>query len=468
MSGESVLTCEGQQRSAETLPRCFDGSILRAAASVTAAGVVVKVVATLKEIVVAGVYGRSDAMDAFLAALLIPNLLVNVIAESMNQALMPTLVRVRMQQGREKAQELLSDAMLRMVLLLAAVSAGMAVFARFFFPLIAWGFPAAKVDLCVRIFWMLLPMVLLTGIASSCGVVLNTVERFALPAFVPILVPLCISAGAVFLHKQLGIWAVVLMTIVGSAAQAVVVAWSVSAHGCALRVRWRRADASTSEVARQYGPVLLSSVVASGGLLVDQAMAAALPAGSVSTMVFAGRFVGVVMTLLAGGVSSAFAPYFSMMVAQRDWDACRSTLRKGALVTAGVAVPIVIGMIFGARFLVHVTLQHSAFGPRDTAEVAPVLAMFAIQIPFFAASRIDYRFVLAMRRTDLVLYCGIVNLILDVVLDLLLMRYMGVAGLALATSLWTISTWAFFRVCARRLLAHAQVSMPSAGVHIRC
>ncbi len=62
-----------------------------------------------KEIGVASVYGRSDAMDAFLAAALIPSLLVNLISESMNQALVPTLVRVREQEGRERAQQLLSE-----------------------------------------------------------------------------------------------------------------------------------------------------------------------------------------------------------------------------------------------------------------------------------------------------------------------------------------------------------------------
>jgi putative peptidoglycan lipid II flippase len=464
VSDESTATLVAPKDSATIPASRFDGSIFQAAASVTTAGVVVKIIAMLKEVVVAGVYGRSDAMDAFLVAFLIPNLLVNIIAESMNQALMPTLVRVRLQQGAERAQELMSNAMLRMVLLLGMVSAAMAVTARFFFPLIAWGFPATKVELSVRMFWMLLPMVLFTGIASNCAAVLNTMERFALPALAPAMVPLCVAAGALLLHRQLGIWALVVLTLVGSAAHAAVVVWSMSARGFLLRLQWRRTGEETSEVVRQYGPVLLSSVVASGGLLVDQAMAAALPAGSVSTMVFASRFVGVVLTLLAGGVSSAFAPYFSIMVAQSDWDSCRSTLRKGTLISASVAAPIAAFMILGARPLVHVTLQHGAFGPQDAAEVASVLAMFAIQIPFYAASRVDYRFVLAMRRTDLVLYCGIINLILDVVLDLLLMRYMGVAGLALATSLWTISTWAFFRICARRLLAHAQASSAAAGV----
>ena len=38
-------------------------------------------------------------MDAFLAAFLIPNLLINLISESMNQALVPTLIRVREREG---------------------------------------------------------------------------------------------------------------------------------------------------------------------------------------------------------------------------------------------------------------------------------------------------------------------------------------------------------------------------------
>ena len=83
--------------------------------------------------------------------------------------------------------------------------------------------------------------------------------------------------------------------------------------------------------------------------------------------------------------------------------------------------------------------------------------MYAIQIPFFVVSRVYYRFVVAMRRTDLVLYCGLLNLALDVVLNLLLMRWMGVAGIALATSLWTMSTLVFLWYWANRLLARCRI-----------
>jgi putative peptidoglycan lipid II flippase len=113
-------------------------------------------------------------------------------------------------------------------------------------------------------------------------------------------------------------------------------------------------------------------------------------------------------------------------------------------------------LIAGAQPLVRLTLQHGAFRAGDTEVVKTVLAMYAIQIPFFAVSRVFYRFVVAMRRTDLIFYCGGLNLVLDVVLNLLLMRWMGVAGIALATSLWTMSTLAFLFFWSNRLLAAAE------------
>src|ERR1700758_1768300 len=120
--------------------RSIDRRILGAAASVFAASAVLKIAEMGKEFVVAGVFGRSDAMDAFLGAFLIPNLLVNLIAESMNQALVPTFVRVMIRESRERAQQLLSSSMLWMCGLLAATSLVMAALARAFFPLIASGF----------------------------------------------------------------------------------------------------------------------------------------------------------------------------------------------------------------------------------------------------------------------------------------------------------------------------------------
>ena len=433
--------------------------VVRAAGSVLAAGAVVKIAATGKEFVLAGIYGRSDAMDAFLAAFLIPNLLVNLIAESMNQALVPTLIRVKIREGQERAQHLLSKSMLSMCGLLVVVSLAMAALSRGIFPLIASAFPAGKLDLSIRLFLALLPVVLFTGIATNCTAVLNTLDRFALPALAQLAVPISIVAGALFFHGRLGIWALVYATLFGALVHAALVASLMNASGYRFRLAWTGSDEASREVARQCVPVLLSSVVASGGLLVDQAMAAMLPAGSVSALVFANRFVSVVVTLMAGAIASAVTPHLSGMIARRDWDQCRRTLRTWSRGMAAISIPIAMLLIAGAQPLVRLTLQHGAFGPHDTAVVKTVLAMYAIQIPFFVVSRVYYRFVVAMRRTDLIFYCGVLNLVLDVVLNLLLMRWFGVAGIALATSCWSAATLLFLWYWAKKLLADAGTAM---------
>jgi putative peptidoglycan lipid II flippase len=265
-------------------------------------------------------------------------------------------------------------------------------------------------------------------------------DRFALPALAPAVTPLAIIAAALLGGTRWGIWVLVDATLAGALVQAVLMAWMMNSHGYRFRLRCYAASEASREVAHQYGSVLLSSVVASGGLLADQAMAAMLTAGSVSALAYASRFVSVALTLLAGTISTALAPYFARLIAHRDWEGCRQTLKTWGRIAALVSLPIAIALIAGARPLIRIALQHGMFTARDTAVVAPVLALYAIQIPFFAVSRVFYRFLVALRRTDLVLYCGVMNLVLDVVLNLILMRWFGVAGIALATSLWTIAT----------------------------
>jgi putative peptidoglycan lipid II flippase len=440
--------------------------IFRAAVIVTLASVLVKIVATLKEFVVAGSFGRSDAMDAFLIAFVVPGLLVNLFSESMNQALIPTLVRVRELQGCVKAQELLSSAMLWTCLMLAGGSLAMAVGARIFFPLVVAHFPPSKLLLTEHLFYALLPIVLIAGVASNCTAVLNTFDRFALPALAPIVTPLTIIAGAWLLTPRLGVWSLVDANVAGALLHAALMVWMMHTHGYRFHLRWYGASEATQEVAAQYGPILLSGLLASSGLLVDQGMAAILPSGSVSTLAYANRFVGVVLNLLAGAVAAAVTPYFSQMVARQDWAGCRHTVNTYVRVTALVSVPIALAMILGSRLLIRMTLQHGAFAASDTAAVAPVQAMYAIQLPFFIVSRVFYRYLIAIRRTGLILWCGLINLALDVVLNLICMRWYGVAGIALATSLWTVSTFLFLCYWTYRLMPPSGGSPPWSRLNV--
>jgi len=435
--------------------------IFSAASAVTLAVFVVKVAATAKEYAIAGIYGRSDALEAFLAAALIPGLLINLISESMNQALVPTLVRIRRSEGHEPAQRLFSNALVCTCLLLVIASVGMALSARLFFPLIGSHFAVWKLNLAVHIFYGLLPLIVFTGIASLCTAVLNTDGNFALPALAPIMTPLGVIVAASLFAGRFGIWAMIYGTVAGAVLHVIWIVSMLNAGEYRFSLRWFGANEATHEVARQYWPVFLSGIVASSGLLVDQSMAAMLPAGSVSALAYAGRFVSVALALLGGSVATAMTPFFSELAAHEDWSGCRRTLRTWAWSSAGVGTMVAAALIFGARILVRLTFQHGMFGAQDTIVVSGVLVMYALQIPFFVCSRVYYRFLVAMRRTDLVFVCGLLNLALDIVLNVVLMRRFGVAGIALATSLWSASTLMFLGYWSWRVLARAELGIPN-------
>ncbi len=426
--------------------------ILRAASWITLATLLVKLVATAKELLVAAVFGRGALIDAFMLAVLIPGLLVNLFAESMNQALVPALVHLRAAQGEPAAQRLLSSALAFSFLLLAVLTALLAIAAPVFFPVL-FHLPPATLPLAIRLFRSLLPFALLSAIASNGAAILNASERFLAPALAPVLTPLLTIVALLLFPRAWGVWSLVGGNLLGACLWALVVLALVFHSG--QRFGPIALTPELRQLFTQYATILLSCIVATGGLLADQVMASWLPVGSVAALTWASRFSAVLMAILGGAISTAITPYFAQRIAARDWSGCRSILRRYTVLSAAISLPLAALLVFASRPIIALAFQHGAFRKQDTAVVAFVQSMFALQIPFFVVSRVFYRFLLALRRGSLVLACGVLNLALDIALNLLLMRWMGVAGIALATSLWTISTFFFLAYWARRLLRQA-------------
>lgn len=429
--------------------------ILHAASWVTAAAVLVKLTATGKEFLVASIFARSADVDAFLVALLIPNLLVNLFAESMNQALVPALIRLRAQHGEDAASRVLSSAMLLSLSLLAALAAVLALAAPVFFPPL-FHFSPPQLALAIRLFRALLLFALFGALASNGTAILNALECFAAPAIAPILVPLAIILALLALPRSVGIWSLVIGNLVGA------FLWVVAIFLLVLRSGHRFTPPSLtpelSQLFGQYAGILLSGVVSSGGLLADVICASWLAIGSVAALNWASRFSSVTMTILGGAIGTAITPYLAQRVAARDWPGCRRILRRYTALAALVTLPLTAVFMTASRPIIALAYQHGAFHAADTLLVARIQSVFALQIPFFVVSRVFYRFLLVLERSSLVLACGAINLVLDIVFNLVLMRIYGVVGIALATSFWTVCTFLFLAWWARRLLRGAAAS----------
>ncbi|PYL01452.1 MAG: virulence factor MviN [Verrucomicrobia bacterium] len=368
-------------------------SIFGAAMTIGAFTVVVKLVSVAKELVVAKTFGTSDALDAFLIAFLLPLFAINVVAGSFNAALIPTFIKVREKEGTEAAQRLLSNMLFWSVGLLVIVTLLFALSANAVLRLMSSSFNAEKFALTRKLFFILLPTLVICGLSTTWSAVLNAGQKFALAALTPALTPI-ITLGLIFgFGPTWGIHAVAVGTIAGFVLEAGVLGWSLRRQGFSLLPKWRGKDAALIEVIRQFAPMMAGAFLMSSSLVIDQSMASMLGPGSVAALNYGSKVVALILGIGSMALGTAVLPYFSRMVARNEWAGVRHTLRT------------------------YLRL------------------CFALQIPFYVAGILGVRLLNALGKGRSIMLICAANMLVNVFGNLILMRWMGVAGIALSTSL---------------------------------
>lgn len=438
-----------------------DGSVNRrigaAAATIAAVAIVVKAASVAKELIVAQRFGTGDEFDAYLIALLVPTFAVNVLAASFNAALVPAFVAARERDGEAAAQRLLSNVTLVALALFSAVTLALLAAAPLLLPLLGSGFDAPKLALTRSLLLWLAAVLVLSGLATVWGSVLNAAERFAAAAIAPIATPLLIVVALVGIQGSRDIHVLAGATMAGGALEAAIAGGALRSAGFSLVPRWRGLDPATRQVMHQYVPMIGGALLMSGTELVDRSMASMLPPGSVSALAYGSRLVAALLGVGSLALSTAVFPHFSRMVAVSDWAGARHTLWTYARLVLLVTVPLTIALVASSRPIVALLFERGAFSPRDTDVVARVQAFTALEIPFYVVGLLGVRLLSALRGNQVLLWIAGGSLALNVVANLLLMRAYGVAGIALSTSLvYGYSTVAILFAARRRFRAAAR------------
>jgi putative peptidoglycan lipid II flippase len=397
--------------------------------------VVVKLVSMTKEMVVAHRFGVGDALDAYYIAYLLPAVAANIIAASFNAALIPTYVEVREREGPEAAQRLFSNVLAWSAALLLTASALLGLLFPFLLPVLAGGFPPAKLALTRSLFYRMLPLVLLSGLATTWGAVLNVGERFALTAILPAITPLLTMALLLSAGRAWGVHTLAISITCGAILEVTLLATGLRRRGIALTPRWHGMDRPTRQVIHQYAPMVVGSFLMSGTNLVDQAISTRLGRGGVAALNYGNKLVAFVLGIAVTTIATSCLPYFSRMTAQQDWNGLTHSLKTFVRLAMAVCLPVTLLLVLFSHELAHLLYERGAFTPRDTDIVGRVQAAYALQIPFFVASLIGGRVLIALHRNQDMMRINAVSLVLNAVADYLLMRVFGVPGIALSTAL---------------------------------
>jgi putative peptidoglycan lipid II flippase len=411
----------------------------------------VKFVGAGRDLALAHQFGTRGEFDAYLIAYAIPSFMTNLIAGSLAATFVPLVIQARERDGMDAARQLFSATVVRLSLALLALTVALGVATRYFVPMLATGFTPGQLALAVRLSYVLVPTLALGGLSLTFGAVLNASGRFARVAVAPLLTP-AVQLALVLTARENKIEALAYGTSAGALIEAVLLMWAAYREGYLPLVRGERYGACRSVFGRQYVAMIVGSALMGSTVIVDQSMAAMLGGGSVSALAFGTKVVSFLREIGPAAMSTVLLPHFSRLAADRDWDALRRDLALYSRIILAVSAPGTLIFAFFSRPIIALLFQRGAFTPSDTEIVSYVQTLFAIQIPFYMLGLMFVRVLSAFQANHLLMYGTAISVVVNIGLNLVFMKQLGVAGIALSTSGVYFVSCVYLAVMAWRLI----------------
>ncbi len=413
---------------------------------------VVSVAVVCKELVVVNHFGTGDSFDAFLIAFLLPSLAMNIVAGSFHAAFIPEYVKVREQEGREAARGLFANVLGGYLILLIAISLFLMFISPVVLPILGSRFGQEKLALTHSLYLMLLPTLVIMGLTKAWGSLLNAEGKFALVACSPMVIHSVTVILLLWLGNVWGIHALTVGIIGGFILEGGLLLWGLHSQGLPIVPRWSGFDPATRRIIHQYLPMIGGAFLMGGMVFIDQAMAAMLGPGSVSTLNYGSKIIVFILGIGSMALSTAIFPHFSKMVAHEDWRGIRHTLRVYARLILIITVPLTLLFFYFSEPLVRLVFERGAFTEADTRLVGQVQAYYSLQFPFYILGILGVRLLSALARNQTLMVISGVILVANIIGNYVFMHFLGVAGISLSTSVvYVISVSLIFLSLSKQL-----------------
>ena len=397
-------------------------SMLRGLLSFSSMTMVSRVLGLLRDISISHVFGANVATDAFWVAFRIPNFMRRMFAEgSFSTAFVPVFTEVKEKGSHQDLKKLMACVSGTLGGVLLVVTALGVLFA----PQVAAVFTPGAVDephkfaLTIELLRLTFPFLLFVSLTALSGGALNSFHQFGLPALTPVILNLCMIAGAWWLAKRLQ-------------TPILAMGWAVLAAGIlqvlfqlpALRrldllswPRWGWRHPDVRRIMRQMVPTLFGSSVSQINLLFDTVIASLLISGSQTWLSQADRFLELPLGVFGVALGTVILPSLSRHHVATDHEGFSSALDWGLRTTLLIAVPAMLGLMLLAEPLVATLFQNGQFRPFDTRMATLSVTALSFGVPAYALVKVLLPAFYARKDTRTPVRAGIAALITNMLLN---------------------------------------------------
>jgi len=422
--------------------------MLRSGAIISAMTMISRVLGLARDAVFFHLFPAEGALEAFLVAFRVPNLLRRMVAEgAFSLAFIPVLSEYKESRSEEDLHKLLNSVAGTLSLVLLIITVLGMIAAPLLAMLFAPGFSgkdSTQAELTSSLLLITFPYIFLISLSAFVSSILNTFQRFAVPAFTPVLLNVVLISSAIwwapyFLQPVEALaWGVV----IGGAAQLLFQIPTLIKLGLLPRLDFKRGHEGVQRIMKLMVPALFGSSVAQINILINTAIASMLAAGSISWLYASDRFVELPLAIIGVAIGIVILPKLSGDHVNKKLSAFSETLDWGVRLGLLVALPAMIGLMLLAKPIIATVLGNGVNDWKLVEMASMSLVTYSFGLPAFILVKVLAPGFYSRQDTKTPVKIGIISMLSNIILSALIvypwykLGYLGPhAGLALATAL---------------------------------
>lgn len=418
-------------------------NLVRAVSAIGSMTMLSRVFGFIRDILIANFLGAGTVADAFVVAFRFPNLFRRLFAEgAFAAAFVPLFSKSLEGEGRSQAREFAehSFAALAIILLVFVISMQMAM--PWLMPYLAPGFDAVpgKMEMATEFSRIAFPYLLFISLVALQSGVLNALGKFSAAAAAPVLLNITLITAILGFggsDEETGralVWGVFAAGII----QFMWLTWHCRRAGFPLKFRRPKLTTKVRTLGRRTLPVVFGASLYQINLLIGTILATTISDGAVSYLYYADRITQLPLGVVGIAVGTALLPMISRQLEKGDLNDANNAQNRGAEFALLLTLPAAVALIAIPGPIVATLFERGAFDAAATQATATALAAYALGLPAYVGIRVFTPGFFAREDTKTPVIIAATSIIVNIALNLILMKEYAHVGIAMASS---ISAW---------------------------
>lgn len=393
-----------------------------------------KVLGFGRELVLGAAYGATSYSDAYITALNIPIVIFAAVGTALSTTFIPLYYDAE-GEGGEKGALRFSNNILNLTVVLCIVMSILCIaFAKPLVKLFAFGFEGEVFDTTVYFTKVLTLGIVFIALSEIFKAILQIKGNFVIPGLysLPQNIIIIISiALSVKMGPDVLIWG----TLIAMSGTVIIQLPYAYKKGYKYSPYLNIKDKYINKMIVLVGPIFIGIFVTQLNTLIDRTLASTLVEGSISALNYASKLNGFIVGVFIASIVAVIYPILSRLSIDENKEAFNDAVVKSSNTITLLVLPVSVGAMVLSKPIVQILFQRGVFDERATNMTAIALVFYSIGLIGGGFREVFNRVFYALKDTKTPMINGIISVVMNIVLNVVLVRFMGHAGLALATSI---------------------------------